>query len=235
MPAGCRMSSKARQSKPNRQSTSPRAKSAALTKPAASPKRRPVKLAALGPVGLNPVRFETGRAPVRSLEVPDRSGCGTYRRIRRRDQRPQRLRVRLQSAPCEADRGEVEGRRLCRDQVAPDRGQGQAPASSNASPPPTICPRISSCRSTTTPCPTNSSRTGSSRERKAISATASAVTPSSFPADNPDFRTSLSFAELIGKEMKAQGLRVCPAVFASDHGSVPASAAEQGNRRLPLR
>ena len=57
-----------------------------------------------------------------------------------------------------------------------------------------------------TPCPTRSSRTGNSRARKAISATASAVIPSSSPADNPDFKTSLSFAELIGKEMKAQGL-----------------------------
>ena len=95
-------------------------------KHAASPKRHTVKLAALGPVALEPCRLEAGRNPVRSLEVPDRSGCGTYRRIGRRDQRPQRLRVRLQSAPCEADRGEIEGRRLCRDQIAPDRGQGQA-------------------------------------------------------------------------------------------------------------
>jgi hypothetical protein len=56
------------------------------------------------------------------------------------------------------------------------------PASSSVSPPPTICTRISSCRSTMTPCPTNSSRTGNSRARKAISVTASAVIPCSSPA-----------------------------------------------------
>ena len=33
--------------------------------------------------------------------------------------------------------------------------------------------------------------------------------------NNPDFKTSLSFAELIGKEMKAQGLDYAQAVFAS--------------------
>ena len=89
----------------------------------ASPKPRTVKLAALGPVSLEPPRRETD---MRSREIPDRRGCGTYRRIGRRDQRPQRRRVRLQSAACAADRGEIEGRRLCRDQVARDRGQGQA-------------------------------------------------------------------------------------------------------------
>ena len=36
-----------------------------------------------------------GRHDVRSLEIPDCSGCGTYRRIGGRDQRPQRRRVRL--------------------------------------------------------------------------------------------------------------------------------------------
>ena len=50
--------------------------------------------------------------------------------------------------------------------------------------------------------------------------------------NNPDFRTSLSFAELIGKEMKAQGLDYAKQYIAGHHGSVPASAAEQGNRRL---
>ncbi len=42
---------------------------------------------------IEPCRLETGRDPLRSREVPDRSGCRTYRRIGRRDQRPQRLRV----------------------------------------------------------------------------------------------------------------------------------------------
>ena len=50
--------------------------------------------------------------------------------------------------------------------------------------------------------------------------------------NNPDFKTSLSFAELIGKEMKAQGLDYARQYTQADHGSVPASAAEQGNRRL---
>ena len=52
---------------------------------------------------------------------------------------------------------------------------------------------------------------------------------------NPDFKTSLAFAELIGKEMKAQGLDYAQQYSQADHGPVPASAAEQGNRRLSLR
>ena len=52
---------------------------------------------------------------------------------------------------------------------------------------------------------------------------------------NPDFKTSLSFAELIGKEMKAQGLDYARQYSQAHHGPVPASAAEQGNRRLSLR
>ena len=39
---------------------------------------------------------------------------------------------------------------------------------------------------------------------------------------NPEFRTSLAFAELIGKEMKAQGLDYAAAVFTTDHGPLPA-------------
>src|ERR1700733_6871638 len=65
-----------------------------------------------GPGCLETLRFETGRREMRSLEIPGRSGCGTYRRVGRRDQCPQRRRVRLQSASCAADRGEIEGRWL---------------------------------------------------------------------------------------------------------------------------
>ena len=43
--------------------------------------------------------------------------------------------------------------------------------------------------------------------RKVISATASAAIPSTSPAHNPEFKTSLSFAELVAREMKAQGLQ----------------------------
>ena len=52
---------------------------------------------------------------------------------------------------------------------------------------------------------------------------------------NPDFKTSFAFAELIGKEMKAQGLDYAKQYSPGDHGPAPASAAEQGNRRLSLR
>ena len=184
MPAGCRMSSKARQSPANRLRTSPR--QSTPPRPSAPLRQNPtcksrVKLAALGPANLN-LPLETGRDGVRSLEIPDRSGCGTYRRIGRRDQRPQRRRVHLQSAPCAADRGEIEGRRLCRDEAARDRRQGQAQPRQARRRCQRICTRISSCRSTTTPCPTHCSRTGNSRARKAISATASAAIPSSSPA-----------------------------------------------------
>ena len=131
---------------------------------------------------LSRVRVETGSNPCDALEVPDRSGCGAYRRIGRRHQRPQRFRVCLQSAPCETDRGEAEGRRLCRDQIAADRGQGQAQPRqarrrgqrSARQSLPVDPPRL--------PCPTNSSRTGNSREGKAVSATASAAIPCSSPA-----------------------------------------------------
>ena len=57
------------------------------------------------------------------------------------------------------------------------------------------------------PCPRNFSRTGNSMARKAVSATASAAIPCSSPADNPEYKTSLSIAELLAKEMKAQGLQ----------------------------
>ena len=50
--------------------------------------------------------------------------------------------------------------------------------------------------------------------------------------NNPDFKTSLAFAELVGKEMKAAGPAICPAIYPGHHGSVPAPAAEQGNRCL---
>ena len=53
--------------------------------------------------------------------------------------------------------------------------------------------------------------------------------------NNPDFKTSLSFAELVGKEMKAQGLQYAQQYTQSHHGSVPAPVAEQGNRCLQLR
>src|SRR5258708_7518348 len=74
-----------------------------------SPKPHTVKLAALGPVALNLSPVATMCDPSKFRIVLDVG----HRRIRRRDQRPQRRRVRLQSAPCAADRGEIEGRRLC--------------------------------------------------------------------------------------------------------------------------
>jgi len=58
-----------------------------LAKHAVSPKSRTVKLAALRRRSLF---HETGGDNVRSLEIPDRSGCGTYRRVRRSQQRPER-------------------------------------------------------------------------------------------------------------------------------------------------
>ena len=73
------------------------AKRATPAKPAASPKPRHVKLAALGPVALSPSALK----PVAPTCDPSKfrivRGCGTYRRIGRRDQRPQRRRVPLQS------------------------------------------------------------------------------------------------------------------------------------------
>ena len=56
------------------------------------------------------------------------------------------------------------------------------------------------------PCPINSSRIGNSKARSVISATASAATPFSSRAPIRILLTSLAFAELLAKEMKAQGL-----------------------------
>ena len=50
--------------------------------------------------------------------------------------------------------------------------------------------------------------------------------------NNPDFKTSLAFAELLAREMKAQGLDYAQQYTQADHGALPASAPEQGNRRL---
>ena len=69
-------------------------------------------------------------------------------------------------------------------EIAPDRGQGAGAASSNASLPPTICSRGSPpVDSTSDSVPTKFLEgPGMARARKAVSATASAVIPSSCPA-----------------------------------------------------
>jgi len=61
-------------------------------RPAEAPRRK-ARCARSG--SLEPCRLEAGRNPLRSRKIPDRAGCRTYRRIGRRDQRPQRLRVCL--------------------------------------------------------------------------------------------------------------------------------------------
>ena len=50
--------------------------------------------------------------------------------------------------------------------------------------------------------------------------------------DNPDFKTSLAFAELVGQGNEGPGPAICPAIYPGHHGAVPAPAAEQGNRCL---
>ena len=71
-------------------------------------------------------RVEPGRKHMQSREIPNRCGCRAYRQIGRRYQRPQCSRIRLQSASGAADRGEIEGCGLCRNQIACDRRQRQA-------------------------------------------------------------------------------------------------------------
>ena len=56
------------------------------------------------------------------------------------------------------------------------------------------------------PCPTNSSRTGNSSGKKSHFSDRFSGYSVFVSRDNPEFKTSLSFAELLGKEMKAQGL-----------------------------
>ena len=51
-------------------------------------------------------------------------------------------------------------------------------------------------------------------------------------SNNPEYKTSLSIAELRGQGNEGPGPEVCRAIFPAHHGQVPASAAEQGNRCL---
>ena len=125
MLAGFRIFSRARR-RTSRPSTAPRQSGPPPAKSAASPKPRAAKLATPGTGRAERHCFETGRNQVRSAKISYRRRCRTYRRIGRRDQRPQHGRVRLQPASCEGDRAEAEGRRLCRDEAARHRGQGQA-------------------------------------------------------------------------------------------------------------
>jgi len=165
--------------KPPKHVTSP--KRVILAKHTTLPKHHTTKLAALGPVALPPTALK-----------PAATSCD-----------PAKFRIVLDVGHTAESEGAISARnvaefvfnlRLAQRIEEKLRAEGFAetrllltagrpePASSNASPPPTICTRISSCRSTMTPYPANCSRTGNSRAREAISATASADIPSSSPA-----------------------------------------------------
>ena len=132
---------------------------------------------------LAPCVIEAGCNGVRSREVADRSRRRTYRQSEGATSARNVAEFVLICASRSGSRM-VEGRRFRGGQIAGDRGQGEAQPPPNGSPPPTIGTRICSCRSITTRCPTNCSRTGNSRARQAISATASADIRSSSPAES---------------------------------------------------
>ena len=94
-------------------------------KPAASPKRHAVKLAAPKPAASSPSASKPAAPSCDPAKFRIVLDVGHTAESGRRDQRPQRRRVRLQPAAGAADRREIEGRRLCRDQVAADRRQGE--------------------------------------------------------------------------------------------------------------
>ena len=82
------------------------------------------------------------------------------------------------------------------------------------------------------PCPTSFPRTGNSKGKKSHFSDRFTGYSVWVSHDNPDFKTSPVFAELIGKEMKAQGLEYAHQHTQPIKGALPASAAGQGDRRL---
>lgn len=113
------------QSTANRQSTSPRQSGPPWRSPQPHQSATRERLAALGPAALSPSALKpvaTSCDPSKFQLVLDVGHTAESARSA-----PQHCRVRrLQSSPCAADRGEVEGRRLCPDPVALDREQRQA-------------------------------------------------------------------------------------------------------------
>jgi len=79
-----------------------------------------------GRFALNPSALKPVATMCRSLEIPDRSGCRTYRRLGRRDQRPQRRRVHLNLRLAQRIEEKLKAEGFPETRFAGDRGQGQA-------------------------------------------------------------------------------------------------------------
>jgi N-acetylmuramoyl-L-alanine amidase len=118
----------------------------------------------------------------------------------------QTLASRLQSAPCGTDRREIEGRGLCRDQVAFDRGQSQGQLAKRVAAANDLHANLFlSIHHDSVP---NSLLEDWEFEGKKSHFSDRFSGYSVFVSrNNPDFKTRLTFAELVAKEMRAQGLQ----------------------------
>jgi N-acetylmuramoyl-L-alanine amidase len=201
--------SSSKQAKPSKQAKSPKhvtsRKSATLTKPAASPKRRTVKLAALGPVGLNPTALKPAAPrcnPAKFRIVLDvghtaeSEGAISARKV-------SEFVFNLRLAKRIEEKLKAEGfaeTKLLLTEGKARRSLVKRVAAANNLP----ADLLLSIHHDSVP---NKFLEDWEFEGKKSHFSDRFSGYSVFVSrSNPDFKTSLSFAELIGKEMKAQGL-----------------------------
>ena len=211
MPAGCRISSKARQNKANRQNKRKSPKHVASRKPgtpakrAASPKRHTVKVAALGPVHLNPAALKPVAArcdPSKFRIVLDvghtaeSEGAISARNV---SEFVFNLRLAKQIEEKLKAEGFAETRLLLTEGKARRSLVKRVDAANDLR-----ADLLLSIHHDSVPNKFLEDWEFEGKKRRfsdRFSGYSVFVSRS-----NPDFKTSLSFAELIGKEMKAQGL-----------------------------
>ena len=240
MPAGCRMYSRARQSRANRQSTQAAPKQVASrkpatsAKPAASPKRHTVKLAALGPVGLHPSALKpvaTTCDPAKFRIVLDvghtaeSEGAISARNVAE-------FVFNLRLAQRIEEKLKAEG--FAETKLLADRGQGR----------PSLVKRVAAANDL--PANLFLSIHHDSVPNKFLEDWEFEGKKSHFSdrfsgysvfvsRSNPDFKTSLVVRRTDRQGNEGPGPAICRAIYPAHHGPVPAPAAEQGNRRLQLR
>ena len=209
MPAGCRISSKSKQAKSTKQAKSPKhvtsRKSATLAKHAASRKPRNVKLAALGPVALNPAALKpvaTRCDPSKFRIVLDVGHTAELEgAISARNVSEFAFNLRLAKQIEEKLKAEgFAGTRLLLTEGKARRSLVKRVDAANNLP----ADLFLSIHHDSVPNKFLEDWEFEGKKRRfsdRFSGYSVFVSRS-----NPDFKTSLAFAELIGKEMKAQGL-----------------------------
>ena len=176
---GSKQSKSSRQAKPAKHVRV--SKPAVAAKRAVSPKRHAVRLAALGPVHLSPAALKPAAArcdPAKFrivLDVGHTAELEGAMSARNVSEFVYNLRLARRIEEKLKAEGFAETRLLLTEGKA-RRSLVKRVAAANDLPADLLL------RSTMTPCPANSSRIGNSRERKAVSATASADIPCSSPA-----------------------------------------------------